>query len=43
MMGPGRLITWLKLLSPGLTDRFVIAFLKAAVRRERAGQDASPS
>jgi len=35
MMGPGNLIAWLKLLSPGLVDRFVIAFLKAAVRREQ--------
>jgi len=34
MMGPGRLIAWLKLLAPGLIDRFVIAFLKAAVRRQ---------
>jgi short-subunit dehydrogenase len=38
MMGPGRLIAWLKLLAPGLIDHFVIAFLKASVRRERAGQ-----
>ena len=36
MMGPTRLIAWLKLLAPGLVDRFVIAFLKSAVRRERA-------
>jgi len=35
MMGPGNLIAWLKLLAPGLVDRFVIAFLKAAVRREQ--------
>ena len=35
MMGPGNLIAWLKLLSPRLLDRFVIAFLKAAVRREQ--------
>jgi len=35
MMGPRRLIVWLKLLAPGLVDRFVIAFLKAAVRREQ--------
>lgn len=35
MMGPGNLITWLKLLAPRLTDRFVIAFLKAAVQREQ--------
>jgi len=35
MMGPGNFIAWLKLLSPGLVDRFVIAFLKAAVRREQ--------
>jgi len=38
MMGPGNLIVWLKLLAPGLLDRFVIAFLKAAVRREQANQ-----
>lgn len=35
LMGPGRLIAWLKLLAPGLLDRIVVAFLKAAVRRER--------
>ena len=35
VMGPGRLIAWLKLLAPGLLDRTVIAFLKATVRRER--------
>jgi short-subunit dehydrogenase len=39
MMGPGRLIAWFKLLAPGLIDRFVIAFLKATVRRERARQE----
>jgi len=38
MMGPGDLIAWLKLIAPGLVDRFVIAFLKAAVRREQANQ-----
>jgi len=36
VMGPGSLIVWLKLLAPRLTDRFVVAFLKAAVRREQA-------
>ncbi|UCD97826.1 MAG: SDR family oxidoreductase [Chloroflexota bacterium] len=35
MMGPGRMIAWLKLLAPGLLDRVVIAFLKATVRREQ--------
>ena len=35
MMGPGNSVTWLKLLAPGLADRFIIAFLKAAVRREQ--------
>ena len=35
MMGPGSFITWLKMIAPGLMDRFVIAFLKAAVRREQ--------
>jgi len=35
MMGPGRMIAWLKLLAPGLLDRIVIAFLKATVRREQ--------
>jgi len=35
IMGPGRLIAWLKLLAPGLLDRIVISFLKATVRRER--------
>jgi short-subunit dehydrogenase len=43
MMGPTRLVAWLKLLSPGLIDRYVIAFLKAAVRRANAGQEASRS
>jgi len=38
MMGPGNLIAWLKLLSPELVDRFVISFLKAAVRREQENQ-----
>lgn len=38
VMGPGRLIAWLKLLAPGLLDRTVIAFLKATVRREQANQ-----
>ena len=38
MMGPGDLIAWLKLIAPGLVDRFVVAFLKAAVRREQANQ-----
>jgi len=33
MMGPGKVIAWLKLISPSLLDRFVIAFLKSAVRR----------
>jgi len=33
LMGPGHLITWLKLLTPGLLDRILIAFLKATVRR----------
>jgi short-subunit dehydrogenase len=36
MMGPTRPIAWLKLLAPGLVDRLVVAFLKAAVRREQA-------
>jgi len=35
LMGPGRLIAWLKLLAPGLLDRILIAFLKATVRREQ--------
>jgi short-subunit dehydrogenase len=34
VMGPGRLIPWLKLLSPGLLDRILVYFLKATVRRE---------
>ena len=38
VMGPGNLMVWLKLLAPRLTDRFVIAFLKATVRREQAYQ-----
>jgi len=35
LMGPGRLIAALKLLAPGLLDRFVIAFLKATVSRQQ--------
>lgn len=35
LMGPGRLIAWLKLLAPGLLDRILIAFLKATVRRQQ--------
>jgi short-subunit dehydrogenase len=35
LMGPGRLIAWLKLLAPGLLDHILIAFLKATVRREQ--------
>jgi len=35
LMGPGYIIAWLKLLAPRLLDRFMIAFLKAAVRREQ--------
>jgi short-subunit dehydrogenase len=38
LIGPGRLIAWLKLLAPGLLDRILVAFLKATVRRERANQ-----
>jgi short-subunit dehydrogenase len=39
LMSPGPLVAWLKLLAPGLIDRFVITFLKASVRRERANQE----
>jgi short-subunit dehydrogenase len=35
LLGPGRLVAWLKLLAPGLIDRYVIAFLKTAIQRER--------
>jgi short-subunit dehydrogenase len=35
LMGPGRLIAWLKLLAPGLLDRILVTFLKATVRREQ--------
>jgi short-subunit dehydrogenase len=35
LMGPGRLIAWLKLLAPSLLDHIVIDFLKATVRREQ--------
>jgi short-subunit dehydrogenase len=35
LMGPGRVMVWLKLLAPGLLDRLLIAFLKATVRREQ--------
>jgi short-subunit dehydrogenase len=37
LMGPAGLVAWLRLLAPGLIDRYVIAFLKAAVRREQSG------
>lgn len=33
MVGPTRLVAWIKLLAPGLIDRYAIAFLKAAARR----------
>jgi short-subunit dehydrogenase len=39
LMGPGRLVAWLKLLAPGLLDRILVAFLKATVRR---GQKNAP-
>jgi len=35
LMGPGRMMVWLKLLAPGLLDRMLIEFLKATVRREQ--------
>lgn len=35
VMGPGRLIPWVKLLAPGLFDRIMIVFLKATVRRQQ--------
>jgi short-subunit dehydrogenase len=35
MMGPVRLVAWLKLLAPRLIDRYAIAFLKASVQREQ--------
>jgi len=38
MMGPGNFIAGLRVFAPRLVDRFVIAFLKAAVRREQANQ-----
>lgn len=41
VMGPGHLLPWLKLLTPGLLDRIVVTFLKATVRRGR--ENASPS
>jgi short-subunit dehydrogenase len=35
LMGPGRLIAWLKLLAPGLLDIMLVAFLKRTVRRSQ--------
>jgi NAD(P)-dependent dehydrogenase (short-subunit alcohol dehydrogenase family) len=35
VMGPGRLIPWLKILAPGMLDRIIITFLKATVRRDQ--------
>jgi hypothetical protein len=32
-MGYAGMVCWLKLIAPGLVDRFIVAFLKAAVRR----------
>ncbi len=32
---PGRPVAWLSLLAPGLMDRILVAFLKAAVRRQQ--------
>jgi short-subunit dehydrogenase len=33
LMGYAAMVCWLKLIAPGLVDRFIVAFLKAAVRR----------
>jgi short-subunit dehydrogenase len=33
LMGYAGMVCWLKLIAPGLVDRFIVAFLKAAVRR----------
>ena len=35
LMFPGRPLAWLRLLAPGLLDRIVITFLKAAVHRQQ--------
>ena len=35
LMGPGRLIAWLKLLAPEQLDRILIAFLKATIWRQQ--------
>jgi short-subunit dehydrogenase len=41
LMGPGLLVTWLKLLAPGLVDWIAVKlFLGAAIRRAQAGQAA---
>lgn len=41
VMGPGRLIPWLKLLAPGLLDRLLIVFLKTAARRGQSSASQS--
>ena len=35
LMGPGRLMVWMKLLVPGLLDRMVVKNLRAAIHRSR--------
>jgi hypothetical protein len=40
LLGPGRLVVWLKTLAPGLLDWLAIqAFLEPAIRRARAAQN----
>lgn len=38
LMGPGHLVTWLRLLAPEMIDRYTISFLKATVRRQQENQ-----
>jgi short-subunit dehydrogenase len=40
LMGPGKLVVWLRLLSPAFLDWLAVkVFLEPAVRRARAGQN----
>jgi short-subunit dehydrogenase len=43
LMGPGRLIPWLKILSPRLLDRVLVNFLKSTVKRAQKNTPESPS
>jgi short-subunit dehydrogenase len=41
VLGPGYLLTWLKLLAPGLLDRMLVTYLKSTARRTTTAQSVS--